>query len=93
MLADVHVLEQLPTYALDCLEPEEAVTVAQHLAVCPACAAELSAYQSVTTQLALAVPTAAPSPHLKERLMARLHPPAPSVLPPQKNRGGLLWPV
>ena len=37
MKEDTHVIEFLPEYALNCLEAEETVMVAEHLAVCRQC--------------------------------------------------------
>ena len=68
MSVEVHVSEFLPAYALDCLDPDERMQVARHVAVCSACQAELRSYESVTGQLALVAPEALPSPELKERL-------------------------
>jgi anti-sigma factor RsiW len=87
MSADTHVLELLPAYALGSLDEAERRLVSEHLAGCPACMAELAAYQTVAAQLALAVPDAQPSPDLKRRLMARL--PAPQPAPPKQPR--LSW--
>ncbi|MBE7528234.1 MAG: hypothetical protein HND44_18060 [Chloroflexi bacterium] len=65
------IQELLAAYALGSLEADEAVTVAVHLETCPACRAELAAYEAVTDMLATAVPLASPPPALKTRLMAR----------------------
>ncbi len=72
----MHVRDLLPIYALGCLDEREKALVAEHLATCAACRAELQAYQSVTDQLALVAPEAAPLPELKQRLMDRVRPPA-----------------
>ena len=70
MSAEVHVVDKLPAYALDCLDQDE------HLAVCPACRDQLRAYQETVGQLALAVSEVAPPPALKERLLAQIQTPA-----------------
>ena len=53
MQDQVHVYELLPAYALHCLDAEEASRVAEHLASCAECRAELLAYQTVAGRLAL----------------------------------------
>lgn len=74
MLADEeHVTEWLPAYALDILDETEMTQVAEHLAVCSACQAELRLYQAVADELPLALAQAAPRPALKERLMKDIH--------------------
>ena len=78
MTEETHVLELLPAYALDCLEEAEARLVAEHLPRCFICRNELTAFQAVAAELALAVPDAQPSPDLKSRLgerIQRLNPP------------------
>ena len=74
-----HVQELLPVFALDALEGDETVQASEHLAACPACRAELAAFQAVADQLPLAVPDAAPAADLKQRLMARVQPSRPAV--------------
>lgn len=74
MSNDAHVTEFLPAYALGSLDGEERRRVADHLAVCSACRAELSAYQGVADLLATAAPDAVPPSDLKQRLMARVQP-------------------
>jgi len=74
MTVEPHVTELLPAYALDCLDDEELVQVAEHVAVCAECRAELRAYQAVTDQLALAVPETVPPADLKYRLVERIRP-------------------
>ena len=67
-----HVLELLPAYALDCLDEEEARQVAEHVAACHFCRAELRAFQEVTGQLALMAPDVPPPPELRARLQERI---------------------
>ena len=82
---DEHVLDLLPAYALDCLDEDETIHVAEHLAACSTCQAELLAYQATVAQLALAAPDAAPPLTLKEQLMDRTQPVGqlPDVRSPQ----------
>jgi anti-sigma-K factor RskA len=75
MSNEPHAIELLPAYALGSLDAEEANQVAEHLAVCPVCRAELASYQAVADQLALAAPDAAPPAALKQQLLGRLQTP------------------
>lgn len=62
--------EMLPARALDCLDPDEAEILARHLTRCPSCLDDLTTFETVVGQLALAVPDVAPSPELRRRLLA-----------------------
>lgn len=75
MSNELHPVELLPAYSLGCLDEQEAIEVAEHLAVCPACRDELAACQAIAAQLALAAPDAAPPPALKQQLLDRLQAP------------------
>lgn len=78
MSNELHAIELLPAYALGCLDAEEGTQVAEHLAVCPMCRAELASYQAVADQLALAGCDADPPAALKQQLLGRLQaPPEP----------------
>ncbi|HSJ57409.1 MAG TPA: zf-HC2 domain-containing protein, partial [Anaerolineae bacterium] len=68
----VHVTEQLPAYALGCLDEDEAAVVAQHLDACAACRAELEEYRQVAGRLAFAAPDAAPPVGLKQRIVEQV---------------------
>ena len=74
---DAHVVELLPAHTLDCLDEEDALLVAEHLAVCPVCRAELVSYQGVVDQLAMAVPCSEPPADLRRQLMEHVRPPHP----------------
>ncbi len=78
MSAATHVTDLLAAYALDCLDEAESGVVSEHLAECADCRAALRSYQTVTDQLALAVPDAAPPSDLKARLMNRIQPARPT---------------
>src|SRR5215207_6993004 len=73
---DIHVLESLPAYALGSLDQEEARLVAEHLAGCFMCRAELSEFQTVVDHLGLVVPDVSPPADLKSRLMERVRGPS-----------------
>jgi anti-sigma-K factor RskA len=79
MKQDVHITELLPEYALNCLDAEEAAMVAEHLIVCEQCREEFEAFQTVTDQLAFAVPEVQPSPKLKTRILKNIQPEKRSV--------------
>jgi len=64
-----HVTDQIPAYALDCLDEEEASRVEAHLAVCAGCQAELEDYQATASHLGLAAPQVQPPPHLKASIL------------------------
>ena len=65
-----HVFDQLPAYALDCLDKEEAELVRRHLVGCETCRMELLSYQRISDRLGLAAPMADPPAGLKDRVMA-----------------------
>jgi anti-sigma-K factor RskA len=70
---EMHVNEWLPAYALEVLTEAETVQVAEHLAACSACSAELRQYQAAADELPLALVQTAPRPELKNRLMKEIH--------------------
>jgi anti-sigma-K factor RskA len=72
MRSEEHVLDLLPAYALNSLDVDETMGVAQHLATCNSCRLELRTYQDITGELSLAAPSAAPSPELKRRIMQQV---------------------
>ena len=80
MAMNTHVIELLPAYTLDCLDEEDMLLVTEHLAVCAACRAELTSYQGVVDQLAMAVPCNEPPVDLRRRLMAHVQPPRPRAI-------------
>lgn len=52
---DEHIIELIPAYALDSLDPEEHLVAEKHLLECESCRAELLAYQEVVGELMYAV--------------------------------------
>jgi anti-sigma-K factor RskA len=84
MVDDPHVLDSIPAYALGSLDQEEARRVAEHVAVCATCRAELREYESVAGQLGLMAPEASPPPELKLRLMERIRAPGPARAPSRR---------
>ncbi len=76
MTEEAHVFDLLPAYALGCLGPEEEAQVNRHLAFCSTCRIELTGYERLTGDLALAIPEVAPPAHLKRRLTTAIQPAA-----------------
>ncbi len=69
MLPTKHVIDLIPGYALDCLNEEEKLQVAEHLSQCDTCKIELDSYQHVVDELHQAVPPFAPPPDLKQKIL------------------------
>lgn len=67
-----HIIEQIPAYALNVIDAEDAENVRHHLVGCAYCQAELEAYELVVDSLPLAASEASPSPLLKDRLLERV---------------------
>jgi len=64
-----HILDLIPAYALDCLDQDDELLVADHLAGCAACRAELEEYQAVVEDLPLAMVASQPPPRLRENIL------------------------
>lgn len=81
------VVDLLPEAALALLPLEDAEAVREHLDDCSACRQEFADLQYTATRLAYAAPPAAPSPRVKEALLARLGAPgsAPGPAPPENT--------
>ncbi len=79
---DQHVTDELPAFVLDALTASDTSRVAEHLAVCPECQAELLRLQQVVEELPLAVQQALPTEDVKHRLFSRIEQKAqPKVIP------------
>jgi anti-sigma factor RsiW len=63
------VAELLPAYALGALDRDEAILTGDHLAMCPACRAELMMYEAVVGEIGGVAPSSPPSA-LRERVLA-----------------------
>jgi putative transcriptional regulator len=66
------VRELLPLYALGILEADEAHVVERAVASDPALASELASYQQTAGAIGAAIEPVAPSPEVKQRLMASI---------------------
>ena len=82
---EAHVLDLLPAYALGSLDSDEVSRVKEHLSSCLICRNESNSFQAVADQLSLAMPAAAPSPDLKDRLIQRVKTTRPQPRPPVQN--------
>ncbi len=67
------IAERLGAYALDAVDPDEAVVIEAHIAECPRCTAELAQHHEVAALLANAGSDA--SVELWDQIAARLDPP------------------
>ncbi len=91
MSTPAHVFDELPAHSLGSLDADEAALVADHLAACVVCRAELEAYHALAGGLALAGPETVPPADLRRRLMARIaaRPSAHAARPAFAPRSGL----
>ncbi len=71
MRSEEHVIGLIPAYALECLELEEELRVAEHLENCEKCRTELASYRRVVDDLPLAMAESSPPPELKAKIMTR----------------------
>jgi anti-sigma-K factor RskA len=95
--------ETLVAYALGALSDAELADVRRHLALCPACRAEVGELTAAVTLLPLAVEPVEPTPELRGRILAaaraapaaepplRIVPAAPSVGPQPVARRPSVW--
>jgi anti-sigma-K factor RskA len=69
-----HVDELIAGQALHALSEEDSERVALHAAECERCRRQLREAEAITASLAYAVPTLAPPPDLRERVLAAVEP-------------------
>ena len=88
-----HVTDQIPAYALDCLDEEEAFQVETHLTVCAVCRAELAAYKATADQLGCVAPQVEPPSRLKASILRRVAEPQAgrAAAPRQKIGAPEFW--
>jgi anti-sigma factor RsiW len=91
MEAGIH--ELTPGYALDALDPEERSAYEAHLGGCESCQRELASYWETTEALAIAASGPAPSPALRERILADARAEPQVVVPIERARGRRTTPV
>ncbi len=87
-MSGMHVTDWIPAYALGILPDDEREGVAQHMARCLRCQAELRAYQHILDQLPQTVPQRTPPPELRARLLqaaTRAPEPLPFRAPARPN--------
>ena len=66
-----HVIDLLPAYALGCLDKEDDLLVAEHLAACKSCRLEMDSYARLVADLPFAMRESDPPPDLKEKILRR----------------------
>jgi anti-sigma-K factor RskA len=71
-----HVVEHLPGYVLGSLSTDDYEQVAEHLAICSTCCAEMHTYEELVSQLALSVPQVTPPSTIKEDVLTRIAKPS-----------------
>jgi anti-sigma-K factor RskA len=86
-----HVTDQIPAYALDCLDAEEAFQVEAHLTVCATCRAELEAYKVTASHLGLAASQVQPPARLKASILSRINPHIARVQTRQQIGAPAFW--
>ncbi len=83
---DAELHELTAGYALDALEPEEREAFERHLDECESCREELIAFWEVSGALALAADGPAPSPELRDRILADARAEKQNVVPLHSRR-------
>jgi anti-sigma factor RsiW len=91
MEAGIH--ELTAGYALDALDPEERSAYEAHLAGCEQCQHELSSFWKTTEALAVATSGPAPSPALRERILADARAELPQNVVPLESRRRRVAPI
>jgi anti-sigma-K factor RskA len=81
---DIHDLSA--AYALDALGPEELAEFEEHLAHCPECREHVAAFQETVSELAYDVDAPAPSPALRNRVLADARREQPKVVAMPRRR-------
>ena len=76
--------ENIPAYALEALDAEDAATLEAHLATCASCRDQLAAYRATSDNLLIALPPQNPPAALRKRLQKRL-PSAQKAVRPRLN--------
>jgi len=69
---NAHPIDSIPAFVLGALDPDEALRVGEHIAICPTCGAEADAYRTALDVLPYAVPQLNPPSHVKQQILARI---------------------
>lgn len=85
MVQNQHIVDLIPEYVLDLLDPEDYQRVTEHLHKCVDCRNELAAYRIVIDHLALAAPEKEPPMSLKSKVLAGVNPVAKKDIPTQPS--------
>jgi anti-sigma-K factor RskA len=72
-MAQLHVTEWMPGYALGILDEADSEAVSQHLSQCDTCRKEMETWFETTRLLDMAVSQPAPGPDLKSRVLKRVN--------------------
>jgi len=87
--------EDFDLYALGALEGDEKLAIESHAAACADCARKLAEARGRIAIIGLAAPDASPSPHAREKLLARIRAssstaatPAPAAAPARDRQPG-----
>lgn len=91
MEAGIH--ELTPGYALDALDNDERTAYEAHLAGCEQCQQELASFWETTEALAVAASGPAPSPALRDRILADVRAEPPQNVVPFEPRRRRIVPV
>lgn len=83
-----HVLDLLPAYSLGCLDEGDDLLVAEHLATCKICRAELDTYTVLAADLPLAMNESDPPPDLRDKILQRAR---AAELPATEAQNPSLW--
>lgn len=83
---DTGIHELTAGYALDALDPAERDEFERHLADCDQCQSELASFWEVTSALAVAADGPAPSPGLRDRIVAEALAEKQTVVPLDSRR-------
>lgn len=83
---DTEIHELTAGYALDALDPAEREVFERHLASCERCQEELASFWEVTSALAVAADSRAPSAGLRDRILADARAEKQTVVPIESRR-------
>ena len=85
--------DQAAAYVLGALTPAERTFFEAHLANCALCAAEVRSFAPVVGELAMTIPGEAPSPAVRDRLLAAIRTPADHRIQPAESTSRAVVPL